>query len=272
MLLGWVEAVRSLGLRPRFNKLVPSPKRAHKQFKGLPSIFIEGKLAPLRKWLVKRLDSKRRIFDSMENWLGQFIHSSGGCSRQYLAKALEVQKELCQACKEYFRRTDPVFADARNAEVALNNFVKWYCLERKLSMRGKTPAELYFETYGTSLNVPEIKFPPELRSAGEVGVIFDEMAGIYILPHYGQVKQLFEGDYEKVPNYKGLVSNLVYQEGFIPPFILKRLIKNNRKRAVKVFAAVFESVKTLNDVLNLLRKHRSDWNEKPKPSVIPLTL
>lgn len=214
----------------------------------------------------------RRVFDSRVNRLGQFIDSFGSCSSQHLAKVVKIQKELCQACREYFHRTDPVFADARDAEVALNNFMKWYCLERKLSMEGKTPADLYFEAYGRLPKVPEIKFPPELLSAGEVGVIFDEVAGIFILPRYGQVKQLFEGDYGKIPNYRDLVSNLVYQEGFIPPFILKRLIRKNRKRAVKVFAATFENVKSLNDVFNLLKKNRPDWNEKPKPSVIPLTL
>ncbi|MEM3602727.1 MAG: hypothetical protein QXN87_08670 [Candidatus Bathyarchaeia archaeon] len=214
-----------------------------------------------------------KILDPEDKRQRAFIESvKDYYSGRYVEKAVEIQRELCKACMEYFGRTDPVFADARIAEEALNKFMKWFSCERKLSKEGKTPLELQMEENRPLPEIPKMKFPPELLEAGEVGVVFDEEAGILILPHYGQVKELFEGNYEKVPNRKSLVRSLVFEEEFIPSFLLKRLIKKNRKQAVKVFASTFKHVKSLRDIFNLLKKQRTDWNEKPKPTIIPIAL
>ena len=185
-------------------------------------------------------------------------------------RGMDIQRDLCEACKEYFGSTDPVFKNAREAERALDDFMSWHRNERKLPGKGKTPTKLYLEDHGKLPDVSETKLPRELDEAGEIGVVFDEIGGIYILPHYGQIKELFRGDFKKVPDYKGLVRALVTEEGFVPSFLIRRLINENPDQAVRVFASAYRSVKTLQDILKLLEKHRTDWNKKPKPSVIPI--
>lgn len=193
-------------------------------------------------------------------------------SGRYIGKALEIQRDLCKACIDYFGSTDPVFENAREAEEALNTFMRWYSQERKIPGRGKTPAQTYLEDHGRLPDMLEMKLPRELLETEEVevGLIFDETGGIYILPHYGEVKELFQGDFRKVPSYRSLVRTLVTEEGFVPPFLIRKMINENPEQAVEAFAAAYKKVKTLKDVFKLFEKHRSDWNKEPEPSVIPV--
>lgn len=185
-------------------------------------------------------------------------------------RVMDIQRDLCEACREYFGSTDPVFKNAREAEKALDDFMSWYRNERELPGKGETPAKLYLEDHGKLPDISVTKFPRELHEAGEIGVVFDEIGGIYILPRYGQIKELFRGDFKKVLDHNGLVRALVTEEGFVPSFLIRRLINENPDQAVRVFASAYRGVKTLQDILKLLEKHRTDWNKKPKPSVIPI--
>jgi hypothetical protein len=193
-------------------------------------------------------------------------------SGRHIGKALEIQRNLCEACVDYFGSADPVFENAREAEKAINAFMRWYSQERKIPGRGRTPAQIYFEDHGRLPDTLEMKFPRELLETEEVevGLVFDEVGGIYILPHYGEVKELFHGDFRKVPSYRSLVRTLVTEEGFVPPFLIRKMINEDPERAVEVFASAYKDVKTLKDVFKLFEKNRSDWKKEPEPSIIPI--
>jgi hypothetical protein len=194
-------------------------------------------------------------------------------SGRYIEKAIEAQRDFCEAAKEFFGSSDPIFRNARIAEKALNDFLRWFSQERKVPGKGKSPSQLYMEKGRRKApEIPKVKLPREFLDAKDVGVVFDEVGGICILPEYGKVKVLFQGDFRRVPGYKDLVRALVYEKGFIPSFILRRLIEKNPERAVEIFAMVFRNIRCLKDVLSLLEKHRTDWNEKPKPTIIPINL
>ena len=213
------------------------------------------------------------VFDPEDTKHKAFIESvKDYYSGRYIDRALEMQRNMCEACKEYFGSTDPVFENPREAEEALNAFMRWFSYERETPGKGKTPAMAYLETHRHLPEMPEMKLPREFLEVEEVdvGLVFDEIGGIYILPHYGEVKELLKGAFRKVTYYRDLVRTLVNEEGFIPPFLIRKMINENPKQAVEVFATTYKKVKTLEDVLKLFEKNRSDWKKEPKPSVIPL--
>jgi len=213
------------------------------------------------------------VFDPEDTKHKAFIESvKDYYSGRYIDRALEMQRNMCEACKEYFGSTDPVFENPREAEEALNAFMRWFSYERETPGKGKTPAMAYLETHGHLPEMPEMKLPREFLEVEEVdvGLVFDEIGGIYILPHYGEVKELLKGAFRKVTYYRDLVRTLVNEEGFIPPFLIRKMINENPKQAVEVFATTYKKVKTLEDVFKLFEKNRSDWKKEPKPSVIPL--
>ncbi|MFB0543205.1 MAG: DUF6398 domain-containing protein [Candidatus Bathyarchaeia archaeon] len=213
------------------------------------------------------------IFDPEDAKHKAFIESvKDYYSGRYIEKALEMQRNMCEACKEYFGSTDPVFYDPREAEEALNAFMRWFSYERETPGKGKTPAAAYLEDHGHLPEMPMMKLPRELLEVEEVdvGLVFDEIGGMYILPHYGEVKELLHGDFRKVPDYRGLVRTLVTEEGFIPPFLIRKMINGNPKQAVEVFATSYKKVKTLGDVFKLFEENRSDWKKEPTPSIIPI--
>ena len=213
------------------------------------------------------------VFDPEDAEHGAFMESvKGHYSGRHIERALEIQRDMCRACVEYFGSADPVFENAREAEKALNAFMEWFSLERKTPGKGRTPAQAYFEGHGWLPEMPVMKLPRELLETGEVevGLVFDEDGGMYILPHYGEVKELFRGDFREIPDYRGLARALVTEEGFVPSFLIRKMIEENPGQAVEVFAATYEKVKTLGDVFKLFEKHRSDWDKRPGLSVIPV--
>ena len=213
------------------------------------------------------------VFDPEDAEHGAFMESvKGHYSGRHIERALEIQRDMCRACVEYFGSADPVFENAREAEKALNAFMGWFSLERKTPGKGRTPAQAYLEDHERLPEMPVMKLPRELLETGdvEVGLVFDEDGGMYVLPHYGEVKELFRGDFREIPDYWGLVRALVTEEGFIPSILIRKMIEENPGQAVEVFAATYEKVKTRGDVFKLFEKHRSDWDKRPGPSVIPV--
>ncbi|MBS7609788.1 hypothetical protein KEJ19_04360 [Candidatus Bathyarchaeota archaeon] len=213
-----------------------------------------------------------RILDPKDKEQRAFIKSiKDYYSGKYIEKAIEIQRDFCEASKEYFGSTDPVFKNGKEAEEAFEKFIKWFSRERKVPGKGKTPLQLSEEKGRKKVpEIPRVRFPREILDAKDVGIVFDEVGGIRILPEYGKVKELFQGDFRKVPNYKDLLEALVYEEGFIPSFVLRSLIEKNPERAVEVFATRFRNIKSIQNVLSLLKRNRSDWDEKPKPTIIPV--
>jgi hypothetical protein len=187
-------------------------------------------------------------------------------------KALEIQRRMCEACKEFFGSTDPVFYDPRVAEEALKAFVSWFSYEWEIPGEGKTPAEAFLEYHGYLPEMQEMRLPRELLEAEgvDIGLIFDEVNGIYVLPHYGEVKELLLGDFKKVACYRDLVRTLVNEECFIPPFLIRKMMKENPRQVVEVFSGTYEEVETFEDVLKLFERNRSDWEKEPGLSVHPI--
>lgn len=190
-----------------------------------------------------------------------------------MERGRELQKRMCQASEEYFSSRDPVFDSPQEAEESMNGFLEWYSYERDVPGRGKTPAQLYLDSHGSLPELPKFRLPREIHEAGggfKIGIVFDEVWGIFILAHYDEVKEIFTGDYEKVPDHEELLRALVKKEGFIPPFIIKRMIKKSPDKALEAFRSTYKNLETIEDLYKLFRENRTDWEAEPRSSIIPV--
>jgi hypothetical protein len=187
-------------------------------------------------------------------------------------KARELQQRMCQAFEEYFGSRDPVFNSPRMGEASMNAFLEWFSYVREIPGKEKTPAQFYLEEHGEFPPLPRFKLPGKLIEAGEieVGFVFDEVWGVYILPYYGEVKEVFTGNHMENPDYEDLLRALVNEESFIPPFIIKRLIEGNPEKALKAYSSIYNDVNSLDDLYKLYKRNRTDWEEEPKLSVMPV--
>jgi len=190
-----------------------------------------------------------------------------------MEKAREIQRRMCQAFEEYFGLRDPVFHSPRECEVNMNAFLEWYSFERAAPGRGKAPAQLYLEEHGETPGLPKFRLPREVVEAGEdleVGIVYDEVWGFYILPRYGDVKKIFAGDYLTVPDHEDVLRAMMDEAKQFPPFLIKRLVEMYPEKALEAFNTVYVGVKCLEDLFMLFVENRSDWEDGPRLSVVPV--
>lgn len=194
-----------------------------------------------------------------------------------MEKAREIQRNMCQAFEEYFGVREKVFNSPLECEEEMNAFLEWYSFNWKVPGRGKTPAQLYLETHRETPSLPRFSLPREVMDAGEeedlnVGVLYDEEWGFYILPCYGDVKRMFTGNYQEVPDNEDLLRALLDEDRHFPAFLIKRLIGEYPDEAVEAFSSVCDGVTCLEDLYKLFEENRSDWDMEPRLSVIPVKL
>jgi len=179
---------------------------------------------------------------------------------------------MCQAFEEYFGLRDPVFLSPRECEANMNAFLEWYSFEREATGRGKTPAQLYLEEHGEAPRLPRFRLPVEVVEAGEegleVGIVYDEVWGFYILPRYGDVKKMFAGEYLRVPDHGDLLRALMDEEKHFPPFLIRRLAEEYPERDLEAFSSVYGRLRSLEDPYKLFKGNRSDWEDGPSLSVV----
>ncbi len=184
-------------------------------------------------------------------------------------KAFEMQKELHDSFIEFFGCNDPVFENGKKVESALNQFWEWRNTKWKVPGTDKTPDELWLEKHDTLPKTPKNNIASLYTEKG-IGIICDEEAGIGIFPEYSFVKTLFKGDYKRIRNYKELVYDLIEEPSFMDSYILKKLILENKDRAIEVFNAAYPNIKTTQEIETIMRYARKDWDDEPIPTIIPV--
>ena len=182
-------------------------------------------------------------------------------------KALEMQKEICRTFAGYFGCKYPVFKNGKEAEKAINSFFEWRNTKWKVPGKGKAPEQLWLEDKKTLLNHPKINLK-HLHKSKMIGAICDEICGLGFFPDYGFVKELFKADYKKIKNFEGIVYDLVEDEKFMNSYLLKKLILSNTKLSIEIFSALYKDIKTIEDIMQMFRLSRDDWDDEPTPSVI----
>jgi hypothetical protein len=122
--------------------------------------------------------------------------------------------------------------------------------------------------------VPRTPIPPDLEGAETVGVMFDEVEGLWFLPEYQLVQEVFAGP--------ALITGCRYREAVsgylrsqtLPPIALRRPAEQDPDRAGLVFARLLGKPRFTwqRDGEALLRQYKAGFFDRtPMPGVTPLS-
>ena len=180
-------------------------------------------------------------------------------------KLLEAQKETVESFKQYFGDCEVIFETIEELEKKFNLFFKWRNEEWIVPEKNKTPEQLWEEQGNAPVKLKPFKLKNKFsKDMKKFGLITDSIHGIVIVPFYGYLKEFFEGDYKKVPDYWGFFYEFIAEtDRFIPSFVLRNIILKNKEKALKIFKKGYKNVKTFDNVFNLLSDYRKDWEEEP---------
>ena len=191
-----------------------------------------------------------------------------------LAEELKSGKLLEDAKKElknehdafvlYFGTEERIFKSKKECEKTFNKFSKWFLFEYVSATEegGKTAAEIYEEKYGEKPKQERTKLPRSFTGAGDIGAVSYPEYGICFVRHYGFLKRVFDtgADDEIEGGKENLKEILLIEE----PFILKKLMKDKEKNAVKIINSVFDAGLAVDageeEIGAFMREKREDWN------------
>jgi len=122
--------------------------------------------------------------------------------------------------------------------------------------------------------VPRMSISPDLEQAETVGIIFDEVEGLWFLPEYRLVQEAFDNPALITGRrYRDAVSGYLRSQS-LPPIALRRLAEQDPDRAGRVFARLLGKPRFTwqRDGEALLRRYKSDFLDRtPLPGVTPLS-
>jgi hypothetical protein len=132
----------------------------------------------------------------------------------------------------------------------------------------------YMRVRSDGAALPELTFPPIYGASATVGVIYDEVDGLYFVPDFGLVEEVF--------NDPDLVGDRRHRQaviGFLEspdllPLPLVRLAARDPERASEVFRRALKrpTFDWTRDGEALLRKHKPDYYATPPyPSVTSIS-
>jgi hypothetical protein len=184
-------------------------------------------------------------------------------------KSCEMQKEMYDAFIEYFREYDPVFKDGKEAIKAMNDFLLWRSTHWIVPGKGKTPHELWLEDHEIlpEMLVVHIDGFDDVKG---VGILCDEKTSFYFCPQYSFIKKLFRGKYREINNFKEIIYDIIEEDDVIDTYFLKKVIVENKKRAVEVFHLAYPQIKTFKDLDETMRMIKKDWDKEPHARITPV--
>ncbi len=155
---------------------------------------------------------------------------------------------------EHFHCYDPEFGSMKEAFEANMKFMEWF--------NQQSAKELGTEPPKTIFQVPEVEEEFE-----RVGLVCTE-AGICTVPNYGYIKDIISGHYKKVLEWEDILYTVIEDEEFVPSGILKKLMLDNKDSCVKAFSKAYDDIRNFDDVLELVRDYREDFDRKELPRVV----
>ena len=122
--------------------------------------------------------------------------------------------------------------------------------------------------------VPQMSIPPDLEQAETVGIMFDKVEGLWFLPEYQLVSDVF-ADPALISGhrYRDAVSGYLKSQS-IPPIVLRRLAEQDPERAGRVFARLLGKPRFTwqrDGEALLLRYKKRFFDRVPLPGVTPLS-
>jgi len=160
-------------------------------------------------------------------------------SGKIFEKIKEEIKNKHDAFVLYFGMWNPIFKSKKECEKAFNKFSRWFLFEYASEDSGKTAAEVYEEKYGEKPKPERTKLPHSFAGAGDIGILSDLEYGISFVRDYGFLKRVFEtGADDEIEEGKEKLKEALLNE---EPFVLKKLMKDTGRNAVKILNMVFDA-------------------------------
>lgn len=120
---------------------------------------------------------------------------------------------------------------------------------------------------------PQMSISPDLHHAETVGIIFDEVDGLWFLPEYQLVHDVF-ADPALISGRRREALSGYLKSPTIPPVVLRRLAEQNPDNASRVFARLLGKPRFTwqHDAEALLRRYKAELLDRtPLPGVTPLS-
>lgn len=122
--------------------------------------------------------------------------------------------------------------------------------------------------------VPRTPMSPDLEKAETVGIMFDEVEGLWFLPEYRLIQEVF-ADPALITGgrYREAVSGYLKSQS-LPPIALRRPAEQDPDRASRVFARLLGKLRFTwqRDGEALLRRYKAGFSDQtPLPGVTPLS-
>lgn len=146
---------------------------------------------------------------------------------------------------EYFGKYDPEFKDVKEIEEKFEEFGSW--------IKKKHGKDFTFKN-----------FPKSLDDCERIGMVATER-GINFIPYYGYIKDIFSGEYDKVPSPEELFDFVIKENSFIADQPLKLLLYSNKDSAIKAFNRFLGVVKNFDDVMKLVERWRPNIHTRAIP-------
>ena len=161
--------------------------------------------------------------------------------------------------------TDELISDNKNVDELIGLFND-YCenaneeLKEQVAQYLKEPEEFSFfkvkefdSQYNNFLENSMGGFSSH-ESTYDVGMIFDETSGLYIIPFWATLKHGFENDYKQIENYSDCLKSILENDK-IPNTILSRL-NNEYKNFMSVTNEILEKNYTFDE---LVQHYKADF-------------
>lgn len=171
-----------------------------------------------------------------------------------LKKSMEFTNLQMKKFIEYFHCCDPEFESMKEAFEANTKFIEWFNQQRAKELGTEPPKTIF-------------QMPCIEEEFKRVGLVCTE-AGICTVPNYGYIKDIISRHYEKVPEWEDLLYTIIEDEEFVPSSVLKKLMLDNKDSCVKVFSKAYDKIHSFDDVLELTRDYREDFDRKELPRVV----
>ena len=190
---------------------------------------------------------------------------------QILKKAWDLQRQERRDFIAFFG-TDMLVIPAKELTKHLRQYGEFRMYQVR-DAEGRSMADRARKSYGRVPPLPVPTLPDDLFESEAVGVIYDEVEGMYFLPDFHIVQEAFETpELLAEDRYRDTV--LGYLEGpDMPPLPLCRLAERDPQRASEVFGELLNrpSFSWERDGESLLREYKASYLDSPaRPSIAPL--
>jgi len=154
----------------------------------------------------------------------------------------------------------------------MDDYMRWR-MNSKSDETGKTMIERSLESHGRKPDIPSFEIPDGLEDSESIGIIYDEVDGLHILPDFGLIAEVFaDPSLLEDPRHEETLRWYLESQDIVP-LPLRLLSDRDPSRATEIFQNLLDAPEFdwVRDGEALLRDYK-DWyfREPVMPGVSPI--